>query len=132
MAEKQFLHGASTTCGWICTALEQDEYVDLSPFRSFSTEYLCCIISRLQSVGKMTTLNVSDCTHITAADLKNVINIESNLHRIYALEMLQISLEIILSLLNSSSNGIEQVYHTELFQKAHPVFSREPKDLIQA
>lgn len=70
-------------------------------------------------------------TH-TAADLENVINIESNLHTIYALEMSQIPLEIILSLLNSPSNGIGQVYHTELFQKAHQVFPRERKDLIQA
>ena len=131
MAEDQILHASSTACELICTALEQDEYVDLSLFRSFPSEYLCQIVSHLQSVGKMTTLNVSNCAHIAAADLENVINIESNLHTIYALEMPQIPLGTIIYILNSPSNRISQAYHTELFQKALQIIARERKDLIQ-
>ncbi|KAL8796539.1 MAG: hypothetical protein Q9195_001213 [Heterodermia aff. obscurata] len=79
----------------------------------------------------MAALNVSNCTNITAADLKNVTDIESNLRILYALEMPQIPLEPILSLLKSPSNKIDQIYHTALFQKALQVFPKDRKDLTQ-
>ena len=80
----------------------------------------------------MTTLNISNCTQITAADLKNVADIRSNLHTLYALEVPQIPLETILFLLKSPSNKIGQAYHTELFQKAFQVFPKTRKDLVEA
>ena len=99
MDEDQLLYASSTSCELICAALEQDGYGDLSPFRSFPSERAGQIICRLQRIGQLTTLNVSNCTHITAADLKNVASIGSKLHTLYALEIPQVPLETILSLL---------------------------------
>lgn len=74
MAENDNLKAFGLVVGLLCTVLSEDEYVDLGPFRSFSSSDLRSIIAKLQEYGTMTSLNLSNNSSINGSDLLNVLS----------------------------------------------------------
>lgn len=113
-AESHSLDASPSVCRLIGTAYEEEEYVDMSPFRSLPSTALCEIIAQLQKEGRMESLDVSNCSSLTGDELASVLNAKTELHTLYALETPRIPLEIMVSLNESSSNNIHTIYHTEV------------------
>lgn len=113
-AENQSLDAAPSVCLLISTAYEKEENVDMSHFRSFPSTALCQIIAQLQKVGLMKSLNVSNCSSLTADGLASVLDTKTTLSTLYTLETPRIPLETVVSLNESSSNNIHTIYHTEV------------------
>ena len=113
-AESHGLNASPSVCRLIGTAYETEEHVDMSPFRSFPSTALCEIIVQLQKVGRMESLDVSNCSSLTGEALASVLNAKTELHTLYTLETPRIPLETVVSLSENSTNNIHTIYHTEV------------------
>lgn len=70
----------------LCRALEDDNDVDLSPFKGFSAEDMSLVVSRLRKHGTMITLCISNRPDLTEEDLQVVLRGAAGLKALYILE----------------------------------------------
>ena len=93
-------------------ALEEEVYVDLSPFSGFSAEDMSLVVSKLQKRGKMHTLYISNRPDLTTQDLQIVLRDAAGLKALYILEDPQISARGMSPLLTECD-----IYDTDLFRQ---------------
>ena len=72
----------------------------------------------------MESLNVSNCSRLTGDELASVLNAKTELHTLYTLETPRMTLETVVSLSESASNGIHTIYHTEVGIPQAPDYHR--------
>ena len=110
-ADSGLLSPPSQSLELIRVAHADEEHVDLSPFRAFGSNDIRQIIGELQpeTGGRMNSLNISNCAHLTTEDFESAVDKNTSLQTIYALEMPQIPLETVVSLINRPSNNIRTI-----------------------
>lgn len=107
------LKGSPAIIELICSILSNEEYVDLSAFRSLSSSESCSIIAILAEQGKLTSLNLSNNVGIVDNDLINISDHLARLQTIYLLGESQVSPETIHSVAKSPHSRLRSVYHSE-------------------
>lgn len=99
----------------LCTAVENETYIDLSPFKTSKCEDISFIVLRLQDHGRMTHLNLSNMPKLTNEGFPSILFLSPSnaLQAVYLMENPQISVETICNLRCSC-----ELYHSELLRRA--------------
>lgn len=97
-------------------AFTDEAVVDFSPFRSLAAEHIVEAATKLLKNKAIRSLDLSHLHQLSEADLTKTLAVESRLETLYLLEMPQITLECLNTLLSNPNLPLKNIYHTSLLR----------------
>ena len=118
MAAVETFEMSPTILDLLIDVLRDEDYVDLGPFRAFSSSDICFAISKLQEQGNMTSLSLSNNLNVQESDLLITLRRKSSLRIIYLLGETHVSFSGIKRLAEDPQTSLQKVYHTAQFRQS--------------
>lgn len=100
----------------LCRALEHEYHVDLAPLKSLTKQDIEMVVSKLREQGSMKSIALSNMPDLRVEDLEAFVG-ETRLRSLYLLGTPSISINAIVSFVNSHMAGLQDLYHTELLRR---------------
>ncbi len=101
----------------LCRALEHEYHVDLAPLKTLTTKDIEMVVSKLREQGSMKSIVLSNLPDLRVEDLEEAFVGESSLRSFYLLGTPRISINAIVSFVNSHMASLQDLYHTELLRR---------------
>ena len=118
LAQENELPSSSTTAHLLGSAFAGEVTVDLSVFQHLTAEHVVDAASGIIKSGSTKSLDLSRMRQLSEVDVKSILDADSTgqLETLYLLEMPQISVQFVASILNQATSRFKNIYHTELFR----------------
>ena len=101
----------------LCKALKNEEDIDLTPLKSLTINDISKVLSELRETGKMKSLALCNMPDLKKEDLENICLDGITLGSLFVLGTPLISVDSIVSYINSHVSALQNIYHTELLRR---------------
>jgi len=117
LAEADELFSSPAIARILEAAFAGEAVVDLSPFRSLAAKHIVEAAMTLLKDKAIRSLDLSHLHQLSESDLTKTLAVESRLETLYLLEMPQITLACLNTILSNPHLSLQNIYHTTLLRR---------------